>query len=75
MQLSAASPAQGSRLSEQLRLHRPAAAAGSLRRRAQGVSSVRLGLHQPQLRPDPLHPPHSHAAHRLHGEMQQQPVF
>lgn len=75
IRLSAASPAEGSRLSEQLRLHRPAASAGSLRGRAQGVSSVRLGLHQPQLGPDPLHPPHGHAAHRLCGEVQQQPVF
>jgi len=69
------SPAEGPGPSEQLRLHRSAAPAGCLHRRGQIVSRVRVGIHQRQWRPDPLHPAHCHAAHRLHRTVQQQWVF
>lgn len=36
------------------------------------MSSVRLGLHQPRGRPDPLHPPNCQAPHSRHGKVQQQ---
>lgn len=73
--LSATSPAEGPRLSEQLRVRRPAAPAGRRRSGGKSVSGVRLGVHQPQHGPDPLHPPHCQAPHRLHRKMQQQRVL
>lgn len=68
----ALSPAEGAGLPEQLRLHSSAAPPGRLHRGGPNVPGVRVGLHQPQHRGDPLHPPHRHAAHRLHTDVQQQ---
>ena len=69
------SPAEGAGLSEQLRVHRSAAPARRLHSGGESVPSVRLGIHQPWWRPDPLHPPHCQAPHRLHWKMQQQWVL